>query len=129
MEQNDTFIRYQPYLFSIAYRMLGNVMEAEDMVQETFLRWQNEGNINVQSPKAYLTTIITRLCIDHLRSARIKREEYIGPWLSEPLLVDPFQDINNKAELKESLSMAFLLLMESLAPIERVVFLVWCQKK
>ena len=122
--QTDIFTQYQPYLFSIAYRMLGSVMEAEDMVQETFLRWQKKTGVDVQSPKAYLTAIITRLCIDHLRLARVKREEYIGPWLPEPLLIDPSQNISRDAELNESLSLAFLLLMENLTPIERAVFLL-----
>lgn len=122
--QTDIFTQYQPYLFSIAYRMLGSVMEAEDMVQETFLRWQKKTDVDIQSPKAYLTAIITRLCIDHLRLARVKREEYIGPWLPEPLLTDPSQDVSGKIESNESLSLAFLLLMESLTPIERAVFLL-----
>ncbi len=122
--QSDIFTQYQPLLFSIAYRMLGSVMEAEDMVQETFLRWQKKTGVNVQSPKAYLTAIITRLCIDHLRLARVKREEYIGPWLPEPLFIDPSQNISRDAELNESLSLAFLLLMENLTPIERAVFLL-----
>ena len=77
------FQQYRSFLFAIAYRMLGSVTDAEDMVQETFLRWQQR-RVTVRSPKAYLATIITRLCIDYLRSARVQREQYIGPWLPEP---------------------------------------------
>ncbi|MBI2331061.1 MAG: RNA polymerase sigma-70 factor [Chloroflexi bacterium] len=124
MDQSEIFTQYHSLLFSIAYRMLGSAMEAEDMVQEAFLRWHNAADAVIESPKAYLTTVITRLCIDHLRLARVKREEYIGPWLPEPLFVDPAQDIGKGIEAHESLSLAFLLLMESLTPMERAVFLL-----
>lgn len=118
------FNQYRPLLFSIAYRMLGSVMDAEDMVQEAYLRWQNAEADAVQSPKSYLTTVITRLCIDHLRSARVKREEYIGPWLPEPLVGQGPPEGEDAAMLSESLSMAFLVLLESLSPTERAVFLL-----
>lgn len=120
----DLFMQYQRLLFAIAYRMLGSVMEAEDMVQETFLRWHNTADADIESPKAYLTAIVTRLCIDHLRLARVKREESIGTWLPEPLFIDPSQDTSRNAEFNESLSLAFLFLMESLSPTERAVFLL-----
>ncbi len=101
--------------------MLGSVAEAEDIVQEAYLRWRGVPEAEVRSPKAYLSAVVTRLCIDHLRSARVKREEYVGPWLPEPLLAEPVADA---AALDESLSMAFLVLLESLTPTERAVFLL-----
>ena len=108
-------------LFSIAYRMLGSVMDAEDVVQDAFLRWQEAPETDVRSPRAYLTTIVTRLAINHLRAARTKRETYVGPWLPEPLVTE---DTRDTLELAESLSMAFLVLLERLSPIERAVFLL-----
>ncbi len=117
-------MQYQRLLLAIAYRMLGSVMEAEDIVQDAFLRWQRTPEIEVQSAKAYLTTIVTRLCIDHARLARVQREEYIGPWLPELFLAGSAQDLNENPALSESLSPAFLLLMESLTPLERAVFLL-----
>ncbi len=99
-------------------------MEAEDVVQEAFLRWHNAADTEIESPKSYLTAIVTRLCIDYLRLARVKREESIGSWLPEPLFSDPAQDMNGSIELNESLSLAFLFLMESLTPTERAVFLL-----
>jgi RNA polymerase sigma-70 factor, ECF subfamily len=113
--------RHRPLLFSIAYRMLGSVMDAEDVVQEAYLRWQRAPQAEVRSPKAYLLAVVTRLCIDQLRSARARREGYIGPWLPEPLPTKPAPDA---ALLDESLSMAFLVLLESLNPTGRAVFLL-----
>jgi RNA polymerase sigma-70 factor (ECF subfamily) len=113
-------------LFSIAYRMVGSVSDAEDLVQEAYLRMhreQQEGT-EIESPKAFLTTVITRLSIDHLRSARIRREEYVGEWLPEPLLVDPGPGPADTAEMSDTLSLAFLVLLESLSPLERAVFLL-----
>jgi RNA polymerase sigma-70 factor, ECF subfamily len=98
------------------------VTDAEDMVQETFLRWQQTPQTQVQSPKNYLATTITRLCIDYLRSARVRREQYVGPWLPEPLLTQ--QDPAERVELADSLLMAFLVMLERLSPIERAVFLL-----
>ena len=115
-----------PLLFSIAYRMVGTVSDAEDLVQEAFLRLyreQQEG-VEIESPKAFLTTVITRLSIDHLRSARVRREEYTGEWLPEPLLVDPHPGPAEHAEMSDTLSLAFLVLLESLSPLERAVFLL-----
>src|SRR5574341_2284520 len=119
----EQFNQYRPLLFGIAYRMLGSVMDAEDMVQETFLRWQ-QATEEIQSPKSYLATIVTRLCVDHLRLVQKQREQYIGPWLPEPLLTTEDTTITETLELAESLSIAFLVLLESLSPIERAVFLL-----
>lgn len=111
-------------LFAIAYRMLGSVMDAEDVVQDAFLRWQEAPEVEVRSPRAYLTTIVTRLAINQLRSARVKRETYVGPWLPEPLVTADAPDPSASVELSESLSLAFLLLLERLSPVERAVFLL-----
>ena len=124
MNQLETFNQYRSLLFAIAYRMLGSAMDAEDMVQETFLRWQEVQLMEIESPKAYLTTITTRLCLDQLRSARVQREVYVGPWLPEPLLTEAAPDSAEITALADSLSMAFLVLMESLSPIERAVYLL-----
>ena len=121
----------RPLLFSIAYRMLGSVSEAEDIVQEAFLRYHDALTKHGEpdSPKAYLSTVVTRLCIDQLRSARARRESYVGDWLPEPLLTGalsgkPAADPAAAAEQADSLSMAFLLLLERLTPLERAVFLL-----
>jgi RNA polymerase sigma-70 factor, ECF subfamily len=116
----------RPLLFSIAYRMLGTVSDAEDIVQETFLRYQRalgEGT-HIDSTRAYLSAVTTRLAIDHLRSARVRRESYVGQWLPEPLLTDDTEDPAGHAEQADSLSMAFLLVLERLNPVERAVFLL-----
>jgi RNA polymerase sigma-70 factor, ECF subfamily len=113
-------------LFSIAYRMTGSATEAEDLVQEAFYRLrrtQQHGTV-IESPKAYLATTITRLAIDHLRSARARRESYIGTWLPEPLVTNLHENPEQMAELSDSLSIAFLVLLESLSPVERAVFLL-----
>src|SRR3990170_1750018 len=123
-QQADVFTEHRPLLFSIAYRMLGSVMDAEDMVQETYLRWQQASPDEVRSPKSYLSTVVTRLCIDQLRSAKTQREQYIGPWLPEPLITEETADMDDKLALADSLSMAFLVLLERLAPVERAVFLL-----
>lgn len=123
-QQADVFTEHRSLLFSIAYRMLGSVMDAEDMVQETYLRWQRASPHDVRSPKSYLSTVVTRLCIDQLRSAKTQREQYIGPWLPEPLITEETADTDDKVALADSLSMAFLVLLERLAPIERAVFLL-----
>jgi RNA polymerase sigma-70 factor (ECF subfamily) len=129
---------FRPLLFSIAYRMLGSVSEAEDVVQEGFLRYHRALATHGEpdSPKAYLSAIVTRLCIDQLRSARARRESYVGDWLPEPLLTSqlagtygsaagqPAADPAAAAEQADSLSMAFLLLLERLTPLERAVFLL-----
>ncbi len=123
----QTFEHYRPMLFGIAYRMLGSAMDAEDILQETFLRYQSADAAAIESPRAFLSTIVTRLSIDHLRSARVKREQYIGPWLPEPILTDQTQPVHSPAQRisqVESISMAFLVLLESLTPAERAVFLL-----
>jgi len=126
-ESSATFESLRPLIFSIAYRMLGSVAEAEDVVQETFLRYHravSEG-AEVDSAKAYLSAVATRLSIDHLRSARARRESYVGEWLPEPLLTDAAApDPADHAEQADSLSLAFLLLLERLSPVERAVFLL-----
>ncbi len=116
----------RPLLFSIAYRMLGTVSDAEDVVQEAFLRLQRaeRGGTVVQSEKAFLTTVVTRLSIDQLRSARAQRETYFGPWNPEPLIASDEPDPAEVAEVADSLSMAFLVLLETLSPVERAVFLL-----
>ena len=119
------YAELRPRLFGIAYRMLGGVAEAEDVGQEAFLRLhraREEGTAVDNSP-AFLTTVVTRLAIDQLRSARARREQYVGPWLPEPLLADE-RDVGEHAELAESLSMAFLVVLERLSPVERAVFLL-----
>jgi RNA polymerase sigma-70 factor (ECF subfamily) len=123
-EKASVFDAYRPLLFSVAYRMLGSVMDAEDMVQETFLRWQQVKGSAPESERAFLTTIVTRLCIDHLRSARVRREQYVGMWLPEPLLTDEDADPAETSVLQESISVAFLVLLEALAPAERACFLL-----
>jgi RNA polymerase sigma-70 factor (ECF subfamily) len=119
-----TFDQHRSLLFSVAYRMLGTVADAEDMLQETFIRWQQADEEEIRSPRAFLITIISRLCINHLQSARVRREEYIGQWLPEPIVTDPANDPLNIIRVDESLSMAFLILMERLTPVERAVFLL-----
>jgi RNA polymerase sigma-70 factor (ECF subfamily) len=115
----------RPLLFSIAYRMLGSASEAEDIVQDSFLRFhQATKEQKIDNPKAYLAQITTRLSIDHLRSARVRRESYTGTWLPEPLLTEQVPDAAQHAETADSLSMAFLVLLESLSPVERAVFLL-----
>jgi RNA polymerase sigma-70 factor, ECF subfamily len=118
------FSQYRGLLFSVAYRMLGSVADAEDMLQETFIRWQEAANDEVRSARAFLVTVITRLCINQLQSARVRREEYVGEWLPEPLVTDPGADPLGVLKVDESLSMAFLLLLERLTPMERAVFLL-----
>lgn len=123
-KRTDVFAESRPWLFAIAYRMLGSVMDAEDVVQDAFLRWQDAPEAEVRSPRAYLTTIVTRLAINRLQSARAQREVYVGPWLPEPLVTDPDPDPQARVELAESLAMAFLVLLERLSPVERAVFLL-----
>ncbi|OPC79038.1 RNA polymerase subunit sigma-24 [Embleya scabrispora] len=117
------FEELRPLLFSIAYRFLGSVGEAEDAVQETWLRYEASPTRPV-SAKAFLSAVVTRISIDVLRSARVRREEYVGPWFPEPLLTDPYQDPERSAELADSISMAALLLLERLSPLERAVFVL-----
>jgi RNA polymerase sigma-70 factor (ECF subfamily) len=123
---SDLVAELRPLLFSIAYRMLGSATEAEDIVQEAFLRFHRETaeGTTIDAPKAYLSTVTTRLSIDHLRSARVRREAYVGTWLPEPLLTETEPDAAQHAETADSLSLGFLVLLETLSPIERAVFLL-----
>ena len=123
----EPFETYRSYLFAIAYRMLGSAMDAEDMVQETYLRFQATPPETITFPKAYLTTIITRLCMDQLQLARRKREQYLGPWLPEPISTEDAPElagVEKHVDEYESISLAFLILLEQLQPIERAVFLL-----
>jgi RNA polymerase sigma-70 factor (ECF subfamily) len=119
----EEFEELRPLLFSIAYRILGSVAEAEDAVQEAWLRYEASPT-QPTSTKAFLSAVVTRVSIDVLRSARVRRETYVGPWFPEPLLADPYQDPARSAELADSLSMAALLLLERLSPLERAVFVL-----
>jgi RNA polymerase sigma-70 factor (ECF subfamily) len=123
-ERAAVFTESRPLLFSIAYRMLGSVADAEDIVQDSYLRWQQTPETDVREPRAYLTTIVTRLAINQLRSARVQRETYVGPWLPEPLVTEHVNDSSASLELAESLSMAFMVMLERLSPIERAVLLL-----
>jgi len=125
--QTDPFEEYRSLLFAIAYRMLGSAMEAEDIVQEAYLRYRATPPESIATLKSFLTTIVHHLCIDHLKSAQARREDYVGPWLPEPIitgdgasLLSPLRQITDR----ESISMAFLVLLESLSPLERAVFLL-----
>ncbi|HEY6408976.1 MAG TPA: sigma-70 family RNA polymerase sigma factor, partial [Ktedonobacteraceae bacterium] len=123
----ESFESYRSYLFAIAYRMLGSAMDAEDMVQETYLRYQTTSPETILSLKAYLTTIISRLCVDQLHLAHRTREQYLGPWLPEPILTAEALDtvsLEERVDRQESISLAFLLLLEQLQPVERAVFLL-----
>ncbi|MFH0175360.1 RNA polymerase sigma-70 factor [Streptomyces cacaoi] len=123
MGRTEEFQELRPLLFSIAYRILGSVGEAEDAVQETWLRFEASPT-TPRSAKAFLSAVVTRLSIDVLRSARVRREEYVGQWLPEPLLSDPYEDPARSAELADSVSVAALLLLERLSPLERAVFVL-----
>ncbi|HEX3897619.1 MAG TPA: RNA polymerase sigma-70 factor [Mycobacteriales bacterium] len=119
----DEFMAQRPRLVGIAYRMLGSTADAEDVVSEAYLRWKDRRDGEVSSSASYLATIVVRLCIDELRSARVRRESYVGPWLPEPVLVDEASP-ESAAELSDSLSLAFLVVLEELAPVERAAFLL-----
>ncbi|MFI6484166.1 RNA polymerase sigma-70 factor [Nonomuraea sp. NPDC050663] len=122
-DKAEEFQELRPLLFSLAYRILGSVSEAEDAVQETWLRFETSPT-EARSAKAFLSATVTRISIDVLRSARARREAYVGPWLPEPLLADPYEDPERAAELADSLSMAAMVLLERLSPLERAVFVL-----
>jgi RNA polymerase sigma-70 factor (ECF subfamily) len=124
MFTTDDFDQHRSALFGLAYRMLGSVMDAEDIVQEAFIRWQNVPKADIDAPRAYLTTIVTRLCVDQLRLAYVQREKYVGAWLPEPLVQSSEYDPARLVDLNESISTAFLVLLESLSPLDRAVFLL-----
>ena len=118
----EAFQEHRKLLFGVAYRMVGSAADAEDLVQETYLRWRQAPRDEITSPRAYLTTIVTRLAIDQLKSARAQRETYVGPWLPEPVHDAPAPD--DPAAFAESLSIAFLVMLERLAPVERAALLL-----
>lgn len=120
----DEFLKWRPLLLSIAYRMLGSLADAEDILQDAFIRWQQASSGEIRSPKAFLVTVVTRLCINHLQSARVQREQYVGEWLPEPMVTSAGSDPSLPPQMDESLSLAFLLLLERLTPVERAVFLL-----
>jgi RNA polymerase sigma-70 factor, ECF subfamily len=117
----EAFEEHRRTLFGIAYRMLGSVADAEDMVQEAWLRW-DATDADVQNPRAYLARTVTNLALNHLGSAAVRREEYVGPWLPEPLVTEP--DASHDVERAESVSLAMLVVMETLSPLERAVFVL-----
>ncbi|GCE07278.1 RNA polymerase sigma-70 factor [Dictyobacter aurantiacus] len=122
----DAFQEYRPLLFSIAYRMTGSASQAEDIVQDAYLRYQQTDRTAIHSTKSFLTTIVVNLCLNYLKSARVQREEYVGIWLPEPVLTSALLEEapETKVERQESISLAFLVLLESLTPPERAVFLL-----
>jgi RNA polymerase sigma-70 factor (ECF subfamily) len=119
----ESFDAHRGYLFGVAYRMLSSAADAEDIVQEAYLRWSSQPRDDIAEPRGYLTTVVVRLCLDELRSARSRRETYVGPWLPEPLVVSD-DDPAEIAELSDSLSLAFLVVLEELGPAERAAFLL-----
>ena len=120
----DVFNTDKPLLFSIAYRMLGSASDAEDVLQDAWIRYRGADRSNIRSPKAFMTTIVTRLCLDRLKSAQKTREEYVGPWLPEPVLTSELEDPETMTQRSESVTLAFLVLLEQLSPEERAVFLL-----
>lgn len=118
------FEQHRPYLFRLAYGMLGRIAPAEDAVQETFIRWQKQDIDEIKSPKAFLSTIVSRICLDEIKSARNRREQYIGPNLPEPFLAAESETPEEKMELAESLSMAMLVVLDRLTPVQRAVFIL-----
>ena len=124
MSESDPFEQSRPRLVGLAYRMLGTMAEAEDVVQDTWLRWHalGDGRAAIARPEAWLTTVASRVALDRLKSARVQRETYVGPWLPEPLSHSP--DPADAAELADSLTFGFLTVLERLSPIERAVFLL-----
>src|SRR4051794_3552780 len=119
---DDPFVTHRSLLFTIAYELLGSVADAEDIVQETWLRWAGVDRAEVRAPRAYLIRIVTRQALNRLRTVARRREEYIGEWLPEPLLTSP--DVAEDVELAESVSIAMLTVLETLAPAERAVFVL-----
>jgi RNA polymerase sigma-70 factor (ECF subfamily) len=120
----EVFDERRPLLFNIAYRMLGSVADAEDVVQDAYLRWQRVDPGEIERPDAWLSTVVTRQSIDQLRAAKTRREVYVGPWLPEPLVSEQAPDAAEPVMLAESLSMAFLVMLERLTPLERACFLL-----
>ncbi|MDQ2727790.1 MAG: RNA polymerase sigma-70 factor [Actinomycetota bacterium] len=123
MAEPEAFIAVRPMLFGVAYRMLGSATDAEDVLQDTYLRWQGQTEEEIGSARSFLATVVVRLCIDQLRCARVRRASYVGPWLPEPLATED-DDPALVAELADSLSLAFLVLLEKLSPLERAAFIL-----
>jgi len=124
MTEIDLFQTHRPALFAVAYRMLGSATDAEDILQDAWLRFAGARPADLRSAKAYLTTIVTRLCLDRLKSARVTREEYIGPWLPEPVVTGEQPGPERSLAQAESVTLAFMVLLETLSPEERAVFLL-----
>ncbi len=126
MTEGELLEELRPAAFAVAYRMLGSVAEAEDVVQEALLRLHQEleRGEEIASPRAFVATVVTRLSIDQLRSARVRREQYVGEWMPEPLVTDPREDPAERAEIADTLSFAFLTVLESLTPEQRAAFLL-----
>src|SRR5712672_1947395 len=124
MTEIDQFQTHRPALFAVAYRMLGSATDAEDVLQDAWLRFASAQPAGLRSIKAYLTTIVTRLCLDRLKSARATREEYVGTWLPEPVATDDRGEPEGSLALSESVTLAFIVLLETLSPEERAVFLL-----
>ncbi|MEV4633205.1 RNA polymerase sigma-70 factor [Rhodococcus coprophilus] len=122
MTAEDVFSEHRRLLFSIAYEITGSVADAEDVLQDSFVRWAGTDRATVDNPRAYVAQIVTRQALNSLRSARRRREEYVGPWLPEPVLTSP--DASGEVELAESVSLAMLLVLETLSPVERAVFVM-----
>jgi RNA polymerase sigma-70 factor (ECF subfamily) len=120
----DVFTTDRPLLFSIAYRMLGSATDAEDVLQDAWLRYRGVDPSTIRTPKAFATTIVTRLCLDRLKSAQRTREDYVGPWLPEPVLTSEVEGPDTMLQRAESATLAFLVLLEKLSPEERAVFLL-----
>jgi len=120
----EGFLAHRPRLFGLAYRMLGSRADAEDVLQDAYLRWQTARRDELKSPEAWLVTVVTRLSIDRLRSAKVEREAYTGPWLPEPLVAPDPELPERSLELADDISQAFLVMLERLAPEERAVFLL-----
>ncbi len=123
-EAARTFEPLRRHLTGLAYRMLGSVAEAEDIVQEAYLRWHKTDRAAVTVPRAYLSKVVTRLCLDHLKSARVRRETYVGPWLPEPVVDDSAFAVEAMGDYADDLSMALLMTLERLSPLERAAFLL-----
>ena len=119
-----TFEAHRRHLTGLAYRMLGSLAEAEDAVQEAYLRWHRAEGSAVDHPRAFLSKVVTRMCLDHLKSARVRRESYVGPWLPEPILDTTALDAESASEYAHDLSVALMLTLERLSPLERAAFLL-----
>lgn len=120
----DSFEPHRPLLTGLAYRMLGSIAEAEDVVQEAYLRWHAVERSTVDNPRAFLCRTVARLCLDHLKSARVRREQYVGPWLPEPLVDAPMADERSADELAADVSMALMVALQRLSALERAAFLL-----